>query len=159
MTPNDRLTADRLAVIEVINRYGAAVDARDWSRLKTCFTEQAVVNFQGTRPEGIRLEGPEAIARFIEQATIDVSWQQHLLGSHDVSVEGNRATASTQLIATQVSGGDADHALITIGAYRDVLVRAASGWCIAERTLHVGWRESRTLPTPAQQGTGPAVRS
>jgi hypothetical protein len=146
MTPNHRLTADHLAIIEVINRYGAALDARDWPRLQTCFTARAVVNFGATR-----LEGPEVMVRFIEEATAGLRWQQHLLGSHDVAVEGDSATASTQLIATQVSGGDPDQALITVGTYRDVLVRTASGWRIEERTEQVGWRETRV-----QQGA--AVR-
>jgi ketosteroid isomerase-like protein len=134
----DQTTADRLAIIDVVNRYGAAIDARDWQRLRTCFAEQAVVNF-GER----RLEGPEAIARFVEEATVGVRWQQHLLGSHDIAVDGDAATASTQLIATQVSGDDPAQALITVGAYRDVLVRTAAGWRISERTMQVGWRETR----------------
>ena len=144
VTQNDRLTADRLAIIEVINRYGAAIDARDWLRLGTCFTERAVVNFSSRR-----LEGPEAIVRFIEEAIVRVSWQQHLLGSHDVTVDGDSATASTQLIATQVTGDDADQVLITVGTYRDVLVRTASGWRISERTLAVGWRETRRQQSAA----------
>ena len=138
MPHSDRETADRLAIIEVINRYGAAIDAGDWARLQTCFTEQAVVDFGGRR-----LEGPAAIARFIEETTVGVRWQQHLLGSHDLAVGGDSATASTQLIATQVSRDNPEEVLITIGTYRDTLVRTASGWRISERTLQVGWRETR----------------
>ena len=66
-------------------------------------------------------------------------------------VDSDSATATTQLISTQVSGERAEQALITVGTYRDVLVRTASDWRIAERSMCVGWRETRVRQRAAEQ--------
>ena len=134
-----RAQADRLAIIDVIDRYGIAVDAGDWERLKSCFTPDAVVHFSTTA-----LNGPDAVVEFIAAATAGMPVQQHLLGNHEVTIEGDRATASTYLHATQIEPGG--EGIVNLGGvYRDVLVRSGGGWKIRERTLTPGWRERRAL--------------
>ncbi|MXY36967.1 MAG: hypothetical protein F4Y54_09455, partial [Dehalococcoidia bacterium] len=61
-----------------------------------------------------------------------------------VVLEGNRATATTYLHATQVEREEAGGGVVvTGGIYRDVLVRTEAGWRIAERELEGLWRERR----------------
>lgn len=133
---------DRIAITDVINRYGTAIDADDYAGLAACFTPDAVVRYGGER----EFRGGEAVAEFVKGMTVDFVAQQHLLGNHEIALDGDRATATTYLHATQVEGEEAGGGVIvTGGVYRDVLSRTEEGWRIAERGMQGLWRERREL--------------
>lgn len=131
---------DRIAITDVINRYGTTIDAGDYEGLADCFTSDSITRYGGGR----EFRGGEAVAEFVRGMTTDFVAQQHLLGNHEIALDGDRATATTYLHATQVereeSGGGV---VVTGGIYRDVLVRTPEGWRIAERALEGLWRERR----------------
>ena len=62
---------------------------------------------------------------------------QHLVGTHQVALDGDRATARCYLHAQHVnqSGGQ----YIVAGRYDDDVVRTPAGWRIQRRTLTVLW--------------------
>ncbi len=131
---------DRIAITDVINRYGTTIDAGDYEGLAACFTPDAVVRYGGGR----EFRGGEAVAEFVRGMTVGLVAQQHLLGNHEIVLDGDRATATTYLHATQIEGEEAGGGVIaTGGIYRDVLVRTGDGWLIAERELEGLWRERR----------------
>jgi ketosteroid isomerase-like protein len=132
MTMQERLerAAAYVEIVDVINRYGAAIDAGDWKRLRSCFTPDAKLTL-GTN----LLVGPDAIAEYIAGAVVDRAWQQHLLGSHQVAVDGDRATATCSLYATQFPKDPEKQVVTTIGTYHDELRLTDDGWKIAQRVL------------------------
>ena len=131
---------DRIAITDVINRYGTAIDAGDDEALAACFTPDAVVRYGGGR----EFRGGQAVAEFVRGMTTDLVAQQHLLANHEIALDGDRATATTYLHATQIEGEEAGGGIIvTGGVYRDALVRTPAGWRIAERELRGLWRERR----------------
>ena len=131
---------DRIAITDVINRYGTTIDSGDYAGLAGCFTPDAIVRYGGGR----EFRGGEAVADFVRSMTVGLVAQQHLLGNHEIALDGDRATATTYLHATQVEGEEAGGGMITTaGIYRDVLVRTESGWLIAEREMEGLWRERR----------------
>ena len=133
---------DRIAITDVINRYGTTIDAGDYEGLASCFSPDAVVRYAGGR----EFRGGEAVAEFVRGATVGLVAQQHLLGNHEIALDGDRATATTYLHATQIEGEEAGGGVIvTGGIYRDVLVRTGGGWLIAEREMQGLWRERREL--------------
>lgn len=133
---------DRIAITDVINRYGTTIDAGDYEGLASCFSPDAVVRYGGGR----EFRGGEAVAEFVKGATVELVAQQHLLGNHEIALDGDRATATTYLHATQIEGEEAGGGVIvTGGIYRDVLVRTGGGWLIAEREMQGLWRERREL--------------
>jgi hypothetical protein len=75
-------------------RYAQAADRRDWRGLTDCYTEDAVVNFNGTIVEG----RDAIIARNKVQLT---KWEatQHFTGNPVIRVDGDRADASFYTIA------------------------------------------------------------
>ena len=129
-------TAATLAIIDVVNRYGAAIDAWDWERLRSCFTLDATLQFPGRL-----LHGPDEIVAFITGATGWIAWQHHLLGSHQVTVEGERGRATSVLFATQVPLDESEPARTTQGVYHDQLRSTAEGWRIVHREFRVGRRQ------------------
>ena len=94
---------DRLAIVDVINRYGIAIDAGDWERLASCFTPDAKVSYGS----GSEFHGGAEVAEFVKGATVGLTAQQHLLGNHEIAIDGDRATASTYLHATQIQREEA----------------------------------------------------
>ena len=131
---------DRIAITDVINRYGTTIDAGDYEGLANCFTPDSITRYGGDR----EFRGGEAVAEFVRGMTTDFVAQQHLLGNHEIALDGDRATATTYLHATQVEREEAGGGVVvTGGIYRDVLVRTDDGWRIAERELQGLWRERR----------------
>ena len=47
MSPYTLTTADRVEIHELPGRYGDAIDDRDWARLDTVFTQDAVFDLTG----------------------------------------------------------------------------------------------------------------
>lgn len=135
---------DRIAITDVINRYGTTIDAGDYEGLADCFAPETVVRYGGGR----EFRSGAEVAEFVRGMTTDFVAQQHLLGNHEIALDGDRATATTYLHATQVEREEAGGGVVTTGGiYRDVLVRTDGGWRIAERELEGLWRERRE-PAP-----------
>src|SRR5262249_50244978 len=130
-------TADRLDIVDVLNRYAAAVDASDWLRLRSCFTKDGRMTFP-TRTLG----SPDEIVAAVSQVVERMAFQQHLIGSHQVAVDGDRAAATCSLYASQVPKDPDEPMLITIGTYHDELRRTVDGWKLVHRELRVGLRKS-----------------
>ena len=67
---------DRLEAADVIIRYAACIDERDFERYPSCFRDD--VAFHGFASEPIR--GIEAWVSFVERAIEPFTGTQHLLG-------------------------------------------------------------------------------
>ena len=134
MAGND--AQDKADIIQVLVRYATSLDAKDWDRLKTCFTDDVRVSY----PPDVELTGPDPTAAFCERALTRYRVTQHLLGSHEIAVDGDKARASTYLTATHVSDGEV---FVLGGTYRDELVRGPDGWRISRRALSSDWTERR----------------
>lgn len=130
-------SADILAIMDVVNRYGVAIDTKDHALLATCFTPDAVVKY------GSRTVAGADVAAFVQGATVGRQAMQHLLGSHQVKVNGDTATCLCHLNSTHVFDGG-KKIQTTIGTYRDTLSRTPAGWKIVARSLDVAWSEERT---------------
>lgn len=124
--------ADRIAVAEVLLRYGSSLDECDWDRLETCFAADAVGQLAG----GPRLEGYTAIAEAVRAALAHYSITQHHIANAEVDLDGDRARLRANLIATHVhDGGD----FVVKGVYREELHRTADGWRISFHQLDLVW--------------------
>lgn len=126
---------DRQAVMDVCTTYALALDARDWERLRLCFTDDAVADYGGTVNQGY-----DAIEQTCRTALEPLSASQHLIGNHLVSVDSDRATSTCYFQAQHVMPGLPEGSTYVVaGRYDDELARTSSGWRIARRTLSVMW--------------------
>ena len=123
----------RLHIHDVLVRYAAAVDARDWDRLRTLFTEDAVLDysvFGGPR-------GPvDDAIEWMSNALARVPMTQHLITN--VLIHLGTDTAEVTSAVFNPIGTDSDPILVG-GTYRDRMVRTDSGWLIAKRTASFTW--------------------
>src|SRR4051812_34893265 len=110
---------DRHAVIDVLNRYASCLDTRDWDGLDEAFHHDAIGHY------GTVLDGRGAIVASIRSFLDGCGATQHLLGTYDIRLDGDRARATTKARVIHVGAGDRAHLTPyeAIGNYRDELVR------------------------------------
>jgi hypothetical protein len=119
----------RTGVVTVQNAYGAAIDARAWTDVGRCFTEDCVVDYG---PRG-RWNSPATFARWVADFHRDFRVTLHQFSTHVSTRTETGVVASCYLHAVLVaaSDGSAGH---YFGRYDDVLVDAGAGrWLIGER--------------------------
>lgn len=133
-----QLLLDERNIVAVAVRYCRALDTKDWPALRTVFLDDATA--QLGRPTMIT--GIDAIVDRITAALEHLDVSQHLVGNHEVAVDGDTATHRCYFQAQHVRAsakGGANY--IIAGRYEDRLTRTDGGWRIAHRTLTVMWTE------------------
>lgn len=129
---------DERAIEAVCIRYGTAIDDRDWDRLRTCFTESAVTEYEGLGA----FEGYQAIEEVCRAAVTPLTRSQHLFGNITVDVTGDTATGQCYLQAQHVrTDAEGGPNFIIAGRYSDRFVRTEEGWRFAWRRLETWWTE------------------
>lgn len=138
--------SDHVEIAQLVQRYGKALDEKDYALLDSVFTPDAVTNYE-LGDLGNRTSYPQMRALF-ESFNAVFSFTQHLLSPPLVELDGDEATAETRLIAThglERKTGEKS-AWFVVGFYRDSLVRTAAGWRIRER-LFQGLHTIGELPS------------
>ena len=120
---------DQFAVIDTVVRCAAAFDRRDWSALDDVFTIDAV---------GYGVDGRESVVRFVRSFLGGCGPSQHLLGNHQVTIDGDRAASVCKARVLHIGAGERSHLTYEcIGNYWDDLVRTGEGWRIGTRRFEV----------------------
>lgn len=135
---------DERNIVAVVTRYCRALDTKDWALLGTVFLAEATADLASPS----RLEGVDAIVDRIRTALENLDDSQHLVGNHEVVVDGDSAMHRCYLQAQHVrhaaTGGPN---FIVAGRYEDRLSRTPDGWRIGHRTLVVMWTEGNNVVT------------
>jgi hypothetical protein len=128
---------DRQDISDLLIRYAMALDARDWSLLRTCFTRSAVAEY-GTL--GLTCEGVDAIIETCRRELGGLDSSQHLVGNFVVEVNGGEACATSYLHAQHyLVSATGDNTFVVAGTYRDRIARTPEGWRIVHRKLEPSW--------------------
>jgi hypothetical protein len=138
---------DERAIIQVINRYGLAMDTRRWDLFDGIFTADVELEYPGSKwSELAKFKIDFAAAHEKFDAT------QHAMMNHLVEVTGETATAFTycswRLICRGTPGGDF---LEGMAWYDDALVRTAAGWRILRRHCRILWADGNPAATGAKE--------
>ena len=151
--PEDRLAAlearvqmleDQLAVQQLLNRWGPAVDTGDSAAAAALWTDDGVL-----QSEISYLDGPAGVAAMVEsdgqQALIDQGCA-HVQAFPLITVDGDRATA-TGYSRVYLHQEDGSYAVWRVSANRWEFTRTSDGWRASRRTNHVidGGPEARDL--------------
>ncbi len=127
--------ADQRAITDTAIRYTWALDQKKWAELDTVFAADATAMLGSP---GV-LEGRTAIVERISSALSIFVDSQHLVGNHQVVVDGNTGTHRCYLQAQHISS---DGGLwMVAGRYEDQLERLPEGWRITHRDLIVMWTQ------------------
>jgi uncharacterized protein (TIGR02246 family) len=138
-------TDDRAEITELLARYAIACDRREFEQVGECFTEDGQATFAGTRLE----PGRAAIVAHLAPLA-DVAMTQHVVGTTSITLDGDRATATSYTTVTFVRPApDGGHEAVHRGlSYDDQLVRTADGWKFAERFHQALWSTSEPTVWP-----------
>jgi len=130
------------AARDVIVRYAACLDDRDFDTYRDCFATD--VELHGFGREAIR--GFDAWLEFVKKALAPFEATQHLLGPPLVSPRGEEAELRTELQAQHFFREPRGRILTLWGTYRTSLVREGGVWRIRRHELET--RATRISDTP-----------
>ena len=140
--------ADRLAIADLVHAYCQGVDRLDPDGVAQLFTDDGTFTAYAepgateptSRSQG-RAEITKAIgmARYYKRTT-------HTVGNHLATVDGDRASGETRVVAYHVLGEkSAETLMIWHIRYLDTYARDPEGWRIRERELRVDMVSNQPL--------------
>ena len=154
MTDALRALLDRMELCEVMNRYAASIDRRDWERLRTVFADgeiEADFTSMGVKQP---FRGPAgAWVELVRQTITGFDATQHFFANHSAEVDGDRAV-DTRYMQARHQLGEAHY---TIGGYyTGHMIRTPAGWRIARYALTVTFRDGarRLMGIAYRKATG-----
>lgn len=129
---------DERDIVAVAVRYCRSLDTKHFDGLRDVFTPDATAQLGNPTV----LDGIDAIVDRCRTALERLDISQHLVGTHEVSVDGDSATHACYLQAQHVRASASGGANYLVGGrYTDDLVRTVDGWRISHRTLTVMWTD------------------
>ena len=128
-------TSDRNDIIDLAVRYTWALDTKNVDDLRNVFAPDATAMLRGVECRGI----DEIIAR-IGGAIVRLDHTKHLVGNHQVTIDGDTGTHRCQLHSQHVRAGTAGGETFVVGGfYEDRVARTADGWRIVHRVMQQTW--------------------
>ena len=135
--PEVQRLIDVQEIIGLTIAYCWALDSRKWHELESIFDPDAEAVLGRTRVSGL-----EAISEHCRRSLEVLDVSQHLVGSHQVSLESDLATCRCQVIAQhRRDGAPGGSSWLIGGTYEDLLRRTKAGWRISRRVLSIAWAE------------------
>jgi hypothetical protein len=125
--------SDHEEIHRALSLYTKSIDRRDYPLLEQVFAADAVAIYGA----GNVFHGLPAIRDFLAAAGRNVGPMQHLVGSIDIALSGDRATVSSYLQGLLLGSrpGYAGKMLRVFGEYRDEFRRTPAGLRISRREL------------------------
>jgi len=118
----------RQDIADLLVRYAAGIDRRDWKLLRSCFTDDCQVDYGDVG----RWSSGDEIADWMRKTHEPLGHTLHRITNQAVVSDGENVTARSYVDAI-VLGPDNLRGAQATGFYDDVVVRTSQGWKIARR--------------------------
>lgn len=128
---DDAGTRAVLAVQRLQAAYGDAVTRRAWAEVRGLFEPDAAVHIDTRTRAPFTLDGPDAIAGFIEQALAPFAFFEMAILNAVADVDGDHATGRVYI--QELRHDRAGEWTQAYGLYRDRYRRSGGAWRIAAR--------------------------
>jgi ketosteroid isomerase-like protein len=128
---SNQLVADRIALQDVMLRYAAGVDDRDYELYASCFTDDLEVLDFGNET----YTGKPAWLEYVWSALEKYSSSQHMLGPQLAHIEGNVAHTRTDLQATHWFREGENERFVLWATYVTDMRRIGHDWRIFRHRL------------------------
>ena len=136
----DRLS-DRLAIIEIVNRFGIHADWREWDKLRMLFKDEVVSDYSALYGEKQQIKADDLIEQW-KGFLGSMEATQHMITNHVIDLNGDRATCRAHFRAQHIlanrNGGDR---WMPSGTYLFELEKIGDDWKIERITLKMLWAQ------------------
>lgn len=120
---------DERSIAALLIAYGCAIDQRDWTKLRNCFSDDCECDYGSFG----KWRGPAAITQYMKQAHADLGATMHRITNIEIAMRDGHAEARSYVDALLLPVSDGGPIHQAVGYYDDRLVRTSNGWCIARR--------------------------
>ena len=134
---NEQL-GDRLAITDVVNSMGTLADLGQYDRLQQLFTDEVIVDYTSLFPGEIQNISSEQLMTQWQSTLPGFDATQHMITNHQITVDGDEATAVAYVRATHKLG---DAMWVVRGYYVDELVRTDEGWKLQAIQYNASYEE------------------
>jgi uncharacterized protein (TIGR02246 family) len=131
VTGHTQYLADRLALQDVMARYAAGVDERDFELYASLFADDVEVVGFAPKP----FQGRDAWVAHVRGALERYGATQHLLSPVLAEIDGDHARCRTDVQALHDVAGGGDEVLVLWATYVTDMVRRPDGWQIRRHEL------------------------
>ncbi len=136
----EHLEAER-AIVDTMYAYGTSLDYGDRDRFLACFTPDAdyVVDMRSDATAGFTFHGHDELDGYFNgHSHAPDAWHKHVTTNPSVSVEGDRASASSYFVRVDAGAEPGPAMVLASGRYLDEFVRSDDGtWRIRTRRCEV----------------------
>ena len=128
---NENNVADRIALQDVMLKYAAGVDERDFDLYASCFLENVEVVDIGEAP----INGRDEWVEYVKGALDNYGPTQHMLGPQLATIDGDNAHCRTDVQALHYLKQPEGEILTLWATYETDMVRTDEGWKISKHRL------------------------
>jgi ketosteroid isomerase-like protein len=128
---NENNVLDRIALQDVMLKYAAGVDERDFDLYASCFMENVEVVDFGEAP----INGRDEWVEYVKGALDNYGPTQHMLGPQLATVDGDNAHCRTDVQALHYLKQPEGEILTLWATYETDMVRTDEGWKISRHRL------------------------
>jgi ketosteroid isomerase-like protein len=130
---------DREQIEELTAIYADALDRKDYSAVRDCFTPDAVVSYAGYSRE---LRGQPAIVQHMRLALQPLDATQHFFANFMIEIEGNAACLACDVLAQHVRRGFPDgETFLAGGKYHAELAKSEGRWRFSRIAARTQWSD------------------
>lgn len=134
----------RALISDLLDAYAEGIDERDFDKVASLFAPHAHLDYSSSGgPAGPRDE----VMAWLRASLPAVALTQHLLTNQRIRIDGDTATARTELFNPLLFDSGETLLLLLGGRYDDRLQRTDGGWQIVDRVHTTTWTAG---PWPAQ---------
>ncbi|MBA6413679.1 nuclear transport factor 2 family protein [Parahaliea sp. F7430] len=125
--------SDEREILNTLNEFPRVVDRNQWDRVGEVFAEDVRFNYG----DGQEQQGLDALLQQFRSFHDRCSAMQHLIGSVQLELDGNRAVTRAYVQARHQGKGAYEQSFYdTHGEYSDQWARRPEGWRIVRRDAH-----------------------
>ena len=108
--------SDKLAIIQLLNQFGMAIDLRDWDNFRNLFADSVIFDYSSIGEIAGTLK-PEEIANTARQDLGGFQATQHVITNHLIKLSGDTATCKAHVRAMHFLPNDERESMLEIGGY------------------------------------------
>lgn len=144
LSPSDytpEYVADRLQLVDLCTRYGVGVDRKDWDLFRSCFTDDAVIDYTA-------MGGPrhprDAMIEWLSQVMQPFVGCQHFVLNQEIEIDGDTARGRIGFYNPMpLQTEDGTLFFLCGGWYIDEYRRTPEGWKISSRSEEFSFDTSK----------------